>query len=415
MSDIRDILGLNAPQSHIKKPKEKEKKPEGIPRELYSLIGSGQSIAVAKPAYKPTLQQKAVRWEFRPFHNSARNDDLMLKHWMKATEREDDYRFVQFNIKPDVIEYTEAEYNASAVDPDWTREETDYLFDLCRQFDLRFIVIADRYEWEQKERSIEDIKDRYYSVTRKILSARYPMGDPNEKAAIASLTFDKAKEIERKRLLAQLLSRTPEQLAEEQALFLEVRKLEEKERTFSRERDAIMKKLYKGVDPAEARRRKAKGEVVEREDVPREKLPAGVHLRSGRLSTQRGLLATKVSNMLTELGVLHAPLMPTFNTITRFEELRSNILTLLDLKKHADKFENEVKVLRHRRDLLEKSKGVKGRDLVANISTSETVNKGKERAQSVGSEDGDVDYTKKRIAVSPAASTPRDSKRPRKN
>lgn len=85
--------------------------------------------------------------------------------------------------------------------------------------------------------------------------------------------------------------------------------------------------------------------------------------------------------------------MPTFNTITRFEELRSNILTLLDLKKHADKFENEVKVLRHRRDLLEKSKGVKGRDLVANISTSETVNKGKERAQSVGSEDGDVDYT----------------------
>ncbi len=28
----------------------------------------------------------------------------------------------------------------------WGREETDYLFDLCEQFDLRWFVIADRYE-----------------------------------------------------------------------------------------------------------------------------------------------------------------------------------------------------------------------------------------------------------------------------
>jgi hypothetical protein len=29
---------------------------------------------------------------------------------------------------------------------DWSREETDYLLSMCERFDLRFIVIADRYE-----------------------------------------------------------------------------------------------------------------------------------------------------------------------------------------------------------------------------------------------------------------------------
>lgn len=37
----------------------------------------------------------------------------------------------------------------SLVAPDsgsWSREETDYLYSLCEQFDLRWPVIADRYE-----------------------------------------------------------------------------------------------------------------------------------------------------------------------------------------------------------------------------------------------------------------------------
>jgi DNA methyltransferase 1-associated protein 1 len=28
----------------------------------------------------------------------------------------------------------------------WTREETDYLLDLCELYDLRFVVITDRYQ-----------------------------------------------------------------------------------------------------------------------------------------------------------------------------------------------------------------------------------------------------------------------------
>lgn len=42
----------------------------------------------------------------------------------------------------------------------WTKEETDLLFSLCEQFDLRFIVIADRFP---SSRTVEELKDRYYS------------------------------------------------------------------------------------------------------------------------------------------------------------------------------------------------------------------------------------------------------------
>lgn len=34
------------------------------------------------------------------------------------------------------------------------------MFDLCQRFDLRFIVIADRFP---SSRTVEELKDRYYS------------------------------------------------------------------------------------------------------------------------------------------------------------------------------------------------------------------------------------------------------------
>jgi DNA methyltransferase 1-associated protein 1 len=46
-----------------------------------------------------------------------------------------------------VYNYDEEEWtNVVPADQDWSREETDYLISMCEQFDLRFLVIADRYE-----------------------------------------------------------------------------------------------------------------------------------------------------------------------------------------------------------------------------------------------------------------------------
>lgn len=42
----------------------------------------------------------------------------------------------------------------------WSREETDQLFDMCERFDMRFIIIADRFS---PPRTVEELKHRYYS------------------------------------------------------------------------------------------------------------------------------------------------------------------------------------------------------------------------------------------------------------
>lgn len=46
-----------------------------------------------------------------------------------------------------VYRYDDEEWdNVIVKDADWTREETEYLLGLCEQFQLRFLIIADRYE-----------------------------------------------------------------------------------------------------------------------------------------------------------------------------------------------------------------------------------------------------------------------------
>ena len=45
-----------------------------------------------------------------------------------------------------MIRYSNEEYDkvVKPLKSDWTKEETDEMFDLCERFSLRFIVVADR-------------------------------------------------------------------------------------------------------------------------------------------------------------------------------------------------------------------------------------------------------------------------------
>jgi hypothetical protein len=87
------------------------------------------------------------------------------------------------------------------------------LLDLCERFDLRFPIIADRYAPPSgRKRSVEDLKEHYYSLALELMRAR--AGD----AVLASNLpcvrnpYDAQKERERKEFLAMTLSRTPAQV-----------------------------------------------------------------------------------------------------------------------------------------------------------------------------------------------------------
>lgn len=106
------------------------------------------------------------------------------------------YRFSQYNVDPHVYTYSADEYARHLegaaryglcilplahlpiiLDPDWSKEETDYLFNLAREYDLRFMVMADRYEYPGKPRSIEVWTSTYLRVVTTNPSPKLNLGN----------------------------------------------------------------------------------------------------------------------------------------------------------------------------------------------------------------------------------------------
>ncbi|WWC98442.1 SWR1-complex protein 4 [Kwoniella sp. B9012] len=98
-SDVRSILNL--PQAGPSAPRRSTtanpavKKPDGISRELYALIGDNApslaeaqaSIAAVKYREKPSLKSKKIHWEWTPFSPAARQDNpVKLGHWARITD-----------------------------------------------------------------------------------------------------------------------------------------------------------------------------------------------------------------------------------------------------------------------------------------------------------------------------------------
>ncbi|PWN50251.1 hypothetical protein IE53DRAFT_387451 [Violaceomyces palustris] len=306
-NDVRDILSLpdrsrsvaagpSRPQTKSSKPPQHgQQKPkpkyDGITRELFALLGdNAPSLAMAqglglgvgadgkaKAGFRPKFKKrpgKARRWAWTPFQNPAREDTgeegssngLILHHWAPAkpqslttttnseeesgngkereVEVEKDYKFAQFNTSSGVYSYSNDEYIQHLRDDDWTKEETDYLIDLCHQYDLRFVVITDRYEWPGKERTMEDLKARYYAICRRLIRSRISTEDmETRQALLVTYAFDKQREVERKKAVTKLFTRTPAQLAEEEALYVELRRLEQNEAKFASEREELLRLL----------------------------------------------------------------------------------------------------------------------------------------------------------------------------
>lgn len=139
--------------------------------------------------------------------------------------------------------YSEQEYQLYLHDDAWTKAETDHLFDLSRRFDLRFVVIHDRYDHQQfkvcaqppgpagpppsccpfhtplsvhppsprlypQKRSVEDLKERYYHICAKLANVRAVPGTD-----LKIPVFDAGHERRRKEQLERLYNRTPEQVS----------------------------------------------------------------------------------------------------------------------------------------------------------------------------------------------------------
>jgi DNA methyltransferase 1-associated protein 1 len=148
-------------------------------REIIKLVGGIPSVIPTATQKQLGKHDRVTKWVWSGFHNPARNDNLILAHWQRFEDVDKDYEYAQFNKKIKLVEFTPEEYENLIKDMDslWSYEETMYLWELCRQFDLRFIPIHDRYD-SKYNRTVEDLKDRYYSIARKILESRNQFDHP---------------------------------------------------------------------------------------------------------------------------------------------------------------------------------------------------------------------------------------------
>ncbi|KAG8218672.1 hypothetical protein J3R82DRAFT_4338 [Butyriboletus roseoflavus] len=414
-SDIRSALSLPQSSSHPRRSHPAPaKKPDGISRELYSLIGPSAPSLAAHLA-KPRLKQKpsfgaggTVKWEHRPFRNTAREDALQLSHWVKLVDPDREYPFAKYNVQPKPYNYSQDEYTRLLDDNEWTKEETDYLFKIVQEYDLRWYVIHDRYDYpDGPVRAIEDLKDRYYSVCRKLIRNRPWAGDESAKSQLLnSYQFDKEREKMRKNYIASLEDRTSEEIAEEEALFIELKRLDQNERKFRKERDELLRTLL-GVDSGlpdiaveedgpsalsiEGIKKKKKGAAIDIDLPPtpsniiqlglpitkkapsaasalydaqhcivRVEPPTGstnttkiihapVHLRSFKLPVPKATIAPKVAQALVELGITYTRLvMPTRENCSQLESLLDATTALIETKKVVDRVDQDIRVLKAR-------------------------------------------------------------------
>jgi len=396
-ADVREIMGLSrdsCPQEVTKemilgvdKPKKlyarksdgPMKRPEGMARELYNLLYNDSKDA---PPLIPTdtsmgkdksykqmkakLGMRKVRpWKWMPFTNPARRDGLILFHWRRLADEGKEYAFSKFNRKLELPVFSDAEYNNHLTAEGWTRSETDHLIELCTRFDLRFSVILDRWDRSafKTDRTIEDLKERYYGLCEKLDTLH---ADPS-KAGSKPFHYDGDHERRRKEQLRRLYNRTQEEMDEEDLLRSELKKIEARKK----EREKKTQDLQKLIAQADSTSKNPildkkshkkkmlsngaidqKSQIKEPMDTGGIKFPdfnvSGVMLRSQRmkLPPSVGQKKTKaIEQMLAEAGVDKTP-VPSEAMCTEFNDLRSDMVLLYELKAAVQTCEQELHSLK---------------------------------------------------------------------
>ncbi|XP_060536596.1 DNA methyltransferase 1-associated protein 1 isoform X2 [Cylas formicarius] len=391
MADVRDILELGRPptpeitrETIIGSEKQKKrnlmgpkqsKRPEGMHREVFALLyNDNKDVPPLFPSdtvgngYKQIKIKLGMRkprpWKWMAFTNPARADSATFYHWRRPSDEPKEYPFAKFNKKIEIPAYTDVEYQQHLTCEAWTKEETDHLMDLAHRFDLRFIVMADRYDTEKfTKRSVEDLKERYYKITG-------ILGKLSGEKKI--YTYDADHERRRKEQLKKLYDRTTEQIEEEQFLLSELKKIEARKKERERKTQDLQKLISQAdsqndtprkIDKKNPKRKivnpsrpsKVDSSAVESAGI---KFPdfknSGVSLRSQRMKLPGNVGQKKSKNIEQTLQDMSLELnpTPTEEICQNFNELRSDMVFLMELKSALSTCEDELQSLRHQYEAL---------------------------------------------------------------
>ncbi|CAG9477770.1 conserved Plasmodium protein, unknown function [Plasmodium vivax] len=381
MSQIYDMLGINIDKIKNKK-KQKEKKSK---QELNFLKENDNLFSLPTSSKTINFSNKNVSiWRLVSFRNKCRKDDLILKKWKKIGYKndkndkgdrgdkgdranradrnafdedkvEDDYSFERFNKKINIIKYTDEFYEKEIknMNPKWTKEETDYLFKLCEKYECHFVIVHDVYD-EKYKRSIEEIKDRFYSVSKKVIEDLYDqkikleeakkvknssdilkLKEAKAKHPLVKFTYNIEADIERKNLIHKTYTVSKKDVMLEEMTMENIKKFENK----------IKQELKKASD---MKKLKKKFELTTEEIIPINKLPEDdkeeKNIYSARYFFQKLKIDIsyfdKVDTYLKD-NEIDKPTIYTENICFLYGILRTDVAILLNLRKKIEKLKQE--------------------------------------------------------------------------
>lgn len=360
-SDAKDILGsLVVPSSLQKEPKrtKKRKRPDGMSNEVFGLLNFSENDPVtlvpthaANGGYKerPKLWRKQCReWELKECPVPGRKDSFKIKTWVPKNS--DDSKLPDFNLNKITIPRNN---KIAQCDGTWTKDETEYMLDLCEMFDCRFIIVADRYEWKidgnRVERSVEDIKERYYKVTDHTIT----LGDDIKRTYV----YDADHERRRKEQLSLFYRRCRKDADDQDRLVEERKRIEQKRKLKEKkEADKKAKKTQAIAKIPKSSSGRASPQVFDEDEIGLKapdfgikfpELKPGVSLRSKIMilpASGRKRRTEIIETAIKEFGISTHPI-PTEEVTTRFNKLRSDILKLHDVRQAFQHTECELVAL----------------------------------------------------------------------
>ncbi|KYO01982.1 hypothetical protein PGSY75_0628600 [Plasmodium gaboni] len=363
MSHIYDMLGIN-----VEKIKTKKKQKEKISKKQLSFLKDNDNLFSLPTTSKIiSLNNKNVSvWRLVKFRSKCRNDDLILTKWSKIGYKndkkefnedkiEDDDTFEKFNKKINIIKYNDDLYyrEIQPMNANWTKEETDYLFNLCEKYDCHFIIVNDVYDLKYK-RTIEEIKERFYSVTKKVMEDKFDqqikleeakkiknnndilkLKEAKAKHPLIKFTYNMQADVERKNIIHKTYTVSKKDVMLEETTLENIKKFESK----------IKLELKKAAD---MKKLKKKFELTREEIVPITKLPEedkeDKNIYSARYYFQKLKIDIsyfdKLDIYLKENNI-EKPTIYTENICFLYGVLRTDVAILLNLRKKIEKLKQE--------------------------------------------------------------------------
>ena len=199
---------------------------------------------------------------------------------------------------------------------------------------MRFIVLHDRYD-EKYNRTIEELKHRYYSIAKLLLEQRKDYEHPIIKSG-----YNYEQEMKRRACLERMISKSKEDNVQENSILkqsLEIEKRIEKFEKFENELKNITDETKFNMTFEEY----VKSNANENDSF--------VYLRSNKMKYNLPVsekIQKKVESLLKELSIPEK-LIPTNAVEQSYDNLRNNLIILTSLRKHLDKKEREFIKLNH--------------------------------------------------------------------